>query len=195
MEDRKILELYLTRSEQAIRETEAKYGGYCYSVAMNILENRQDAQECVSDTWFSAWNSIPPQSPRVLATFLGSITRNLAIDRWRERRAGKRGGGEMQLALDELSGCVPGGESPEGEVLRRELLKSVAAFLGTLPETERSVFLCRYWYFDSAQDIRCTSASRRERCAPCCTGPGKSCKAILRGRDCYEGNGICEAAW
>lgn len=114
MEDRKILELYLTRSEQAIRETEAKYGGYCYSVAMNILENRQDAQECVSDTWFSAWNSIPPQSPRVLATFLGSITRNLAIDRWRERRAGKRGGGEMQLALDELSGCVPGGESPEG---------------------------------------------------------------------------------
>ena len=153
MEDRKILELYLTRSEQAIRETETKYGAYCYSVAMNILENRQDAQECVSDTWFSAWNSIPPQSPRVLATFLGSITRNLAIDRWRERRAGKRGGGEMQLALDELSGCVPGGESPEGEVLRRELLKSVAAFLGTLPETERSVFLCRYWYFDSAQDI------------------------------------------
>ena len=153
MEDRKILELYLTRSEQAIRETEAKYGGYCYSVAMNILENRQDAQECVSDTWFSAWNSIPPQSPRVLATFLGSITRNLAIDRWRERRAGKRGGGEMQLALDELSGCVPGGESPEGEVLRRELLKSVAAFLGTLPETERSVFLCRYWYLDSIEAI------------------------------------------
>ena len=95
---------------------------------MNILRTDRMPRECVSDTWFSAWNSIPPQSPRVLATFLGSITRNLAIDRWRERRAGKRGGGEIQLALDELSGCVPGGESPEGEVLRRELLKSVAAF-------------------------------------------------------------------
>ena len=151
--DQEILELYRARSETAISETEDRYGRYCRRIAVNILGNREDAQECVNDTFLTAWNSIPPQSPRVLATFLGSITRNLAIDRWRERRAGKRGGGEMQLALDELSGCVPGGESPEGEVLRRELLKSVAAFLGTLPETERSVFLCRYWYFDSAQDI------------------------------------------
>lgn len=153
MEDGKILELFFARSEQAIRETQTKYGGYCYSVAINILENHQDAQECVSDTWLSAWNSIPPQRPRLLAAFLGSITRNLSIDRWREQRAGKRGGGEMKLALEELSGCIPGGESPEGAVLRQELLKSVTAFLGSLPETERSVFLCRYWYFDSAQDI------------------------------------------
>ena len=153
MEDRKILELYLTRSEQAIRETETKYGAYCYSVAIHILEDRQDAQECVSDTWLSAWNSIPPQRPRVFSAFLARITRNLAIDRWRESRTAKRGGGEMKYALDELSGCIPGGESPEGEVLRQELLASVSAFLGKLPETERSVFLCRYWYFDSAEDI------------------------------------------
>lgn len=153
MEDSAILDMYFARSEQAITETDRKYGPYCYSVAYHILENRQDSEESVNDTYYSAWRGIPPRRPRQLGIFLGRITRNLAIDRWRERRAGKRGGGEMQLALDELSGCVPGGESPEGEVLRRELLKSVAAFLGTLPETERSVFLCRYWYFDSAQDI------------------------------------------
>ena len=153
MEDQGILELFFARSEQAIAETDRKYGGYCYSIAYNILSSKEDSEESVNDTYYSAWRGIPPRRPRQLGIFLGRITRNLAIDRWRERRAGKRGGGEMQLALDELSGCVPGGESPEGEVLRRELLKSVAAFLGTLPETERSVFLCRYWYFDSAQDI------------------------------------------
>ena len=153
MEDGKILEFFYARSEQAIRETETKYGAYCYSVAIHILEDRQDAQECVSDTWLSVWNSIPPQRPRVFSAFLARITRNLAIDRWRESRTAKRGGGEMKYALDELSGCIPGGESPEGEVLRQELLASVSAFLGKLPETERSVFLCRYWYFDSAEDI------------------------------------------
>ena len=152
MEDRKILELYLTRSEQAIRETEAKYGGYCYSVAMNILENRQDAQECVSDTWFSAWNSIPPQSPRVLATFLGSITRNLAIDRWRKLNARKRGGKETVLALEELGECTASSDM-EAEIAQRELARILNDFLENLPETERHVFLCRYWYFDSAQDI------------------------------------------
>ena len=99
MEDGKILELFYARSEQAIRETETKYGAYCYSVAIHILEDRQDAQECVSDTWLSAWNSIPPQRPRVFSAFLARITRNLAIDRWRESRTAKRGGGEMKYAL------------------------------------------------------------------------------------------------
>lgn len=153
MEDRKILELYLTRSEQAIRETEAKYGGYCYSVAMNILENRQDAQECVSDTWFSAWNSIPPQSPRVLATFLGSITRNLAIDRWRRRSADKRGGGELTLVLDELAGCVSGAESPETDLMRKEVGAALNRFLQTLPEQDRTVLLCRYYFANTQREI------------------------------------------
>ena len=134
MEDRKILELYLTRSEQAIRETEAKYGGYCYSVAMNILENRQDAQECVSDTWFSAWNSIPPQSPRVLATFLGSITRNLAIDRWRERRAGRRRNAACAgraLRLCPRRGESRGGGSAPGAAKKRGRLSGNPSGDGT----------------------------------------------------------------
>lgn len=153
MEDAQILVLYNNRSEQAIRETEKKYGAYCFSVAMNVLEDRQDAQEVVSDTWLSAWNSIPPQKPRLLSSYLAKITRNLAIDRWRGSRASKRGGGQMALALEELSGCIPGGESPESGVLRQELLEAIVRFLAGLPSVERNVFLCRYWYFDSAQDI------------------------------------------
>lgn len=153
MEDAEILALYENRSEEAIRETEKKYGAYCFSVAMNVLEDRQDAQEVISDTWLSAWNSIPPQKPRILSSYLARITRNLAIDRWRGSRASKRGGGQMALALEELSGCIPGGESPETGVLRQELLEGVVRFLAALPPVERNVFLCRYWYFDSAQDI------------------------------------------
>ena len=153
MNDEEIIALYFARDEEALTQTDKKYGAYCYTLANRILNSPPDAEETVSDTYLKAWENIPPTRPKVLRLFLAKITRNLAFSRWRTETAQKRGGGEMQLALDELSGCVPGGESPEGEVLRRELLKSVAAFLGTLPETERSVFLCRYWYFDSAQDI------------------------------------------
>ena len=153
MNDEQIIQLFFTRNEDAISQTACRYGGQLTRLSENILRNKEDAQECVSDTWLSAWNSIPPQRPRVFSAFLARITRNLAIDRWRESRTAKRGGGEVKCALDELSGCIPGGESPEGEVLRRELLSSVSAFLGKLPEPERSVFLCRYWYFDSAEDI------------------------------------------
>ena len=153
MEDAEILALYENRSEEAIRETEKKYGAYCFSVAMNVLEDRQDAQEVISDTWLSAWNSIPPQKPKIFPAYLAKIARNLAIDRWREGRAAKRGGGQMALALEELSGCIPGGESPENGVLRQELLDSVIRFLGTLSPLERNIFLCRYWYFDNAREI------------------------------------------
>ena len=129
MEDAEILALYENRSEEAIRETEKKYGAYCFPVAMNVLEDQQDVQEVISDTWLSAWNSIPPQKPRIFSSYLARITRNLAIDRWRGSRASKRGGGQMALALEELSGCIPGGESPETGVLRQELLEGVVRFL------------------------------------------------------------------
>ena len=106
MEDSAILDMYFARSEQAITETDRKYGPYCYSVAYHILENRQDSEESVNDTYYSAWRGIPPRRPRQLGIFLGRITRNLAIDRWRRRSADKRGGGELTLVLDELAGCV-----------------------------------------------------------------------------------------
>lgn len=153
MEDAEIVDLYLSRSEEAIGETAAKYGGYCYSIAMNVLENPEDAEESVSDTWFSAWNSIPPQRPSILSAFLGRITRNLSIDRWRQRQAFKRGGGTVRLALEELGECVSGVGSLENDAIRRETLASIHQFLSELTPVERSVFVCRYWYLDTSQEI------------------------------------------
>ena len=159
MEDQEIIFLFFDRSEQAISETDRKYGSYCYSIANSILSNREDSEECVSDTYLTAWNSIPPKKPNVLSAFLGKITRHISIDRWRRQNARKRGGGEMILALDELAECV--GTDMETEITRRELTRIFNKFLESLPETERNVFLCRYWYLDAIDDIaRSTGFSR-----------------------------------
>ena len=107
MEDSVIIDLYWAREERALSETDTKYGGYCRSIAHNILRNREDTEECVSDTWLHAWNAMPPQRPSILSSFLGRITRNLSFDRCRRQNAEKRGGGSLPLALDELSECVP----------------------------------------------------------------------------------------
>lgn len=153
MEDQKIIDLYWQRSEQAIAETDSKYGGYCYCIAYNILTNREDSEESISDTYLAAWRAMPPKRPGVLSAFLGKITRHLAIDRWRRRTADKRGGGEVVLALDELENCVSGDGSAEDVVSRKELIVAVNRFLDQLPEMERQVFLCRYWYVDPVRDI------------------------------------------
>lgn len=153
MDDNGIINLYFERSESAITETAEKYGNYCYSIAYNILSNREDSEESVSDTYLAAWNAMPPRRPSILASFLGKITRHISIDRWRARTAGKRGGGEITLALDELGECVSGGESAEQAYERKELAICFNRFLEQLPEIERSVFLCRYWYMDSVGDI------------------------------------------
>ena len=100
MEDQKIISLYWDRSEQAIYETDNQYGGYCYRIAQGIVRCAEDAQEVISDTWLAAWNTIPPQRPRILKAFLGRITRNLSLDRWDRMTADKRGGGEVPLALE-----------------------------------------------------------------------------------------------
>ena len=153
MEDQKIIDLYWQRSEQAIRETDAKYGGYCYTIAYNILANREDSEESVSDTYLAAWRAMPPKRPGILSSFLGKITRHLSIDRWRRRTAEKRGGGEVVLALEELEDCLSDGLSTEDAVLKKELTVVINRFLDALPEAERNVFLCRYWYVDPVQDI------------------------------------------
>ena len=153
MNDKNIVDLYFNRDEEAITQTDKKYGRYCYSIAYNILMSREDAEESVSDTYMTAWRTIPPRRPAVLATFLGKITRNLAIDRWRERVATKRGGGEVTLALEELEDCVAGLQNVEMEYERKELIRAYVKFLDTFPVTERRVFLCRYWYVDSVEAI------------------------------------------
>ena len=153
MDDKSIVDLYFSRDQEAITQTDKKYGHYCYRIAYNILTNREDAEESVSDTYVAAWRAIPPRRPSVLATFLGKITRHIAIDRWRERSAAKRGNGEMPLALEELQDCVAGMQNVEMDYERKEIIKAYVKFLDALPVTERRVFLCRYWYVDSVEAI------------------------------------------
>ncbi len=153
MEDKRIVDLYWARSEAAIEETAKKYGSYCYAIAYNILSNAEDASESVNDTYLDAWRSMPPHRPAVLSTFLGKITRRISIDRWRGRTAGKRGGGEIVLVLDELADCVPSGHSVEREVEAAALEALINDFVMGLPLTERRVFLCRYWYLDPISAI------------------------------------------
>ena len=153
MDDKSIVDLYFGRDQEAITQTDKKYGHYCYRIAYNILTNREDAEESVSDTYVAAWRAIPPRRPSVLSTFLGKITRHIAIDRWRERNASKRGGGEVPLALEELQDCVAGMQNVEMDYERKEIIKAYVRFLDALPVTERRVFLCRYWYVDSVEAI------------------------------------------
>ena len=146
MEDTAIIDLYWQRSDQAISETDRKYGRYCQRIAMNICADREDAEECVNDTWLRAWNRMPSERPSLLSVFLGAITRHLALDRYRAKHSLKRGGGEVPLALDELSDCVMGQSDPEREVEARELEEAIDRFVNALPETDQVIFLSRYWF-------------------------------------------------
>jgi len=153
MDDEEILRLYWARDEAAIPATAEKYGGYCTAIARNILGDRQDAEECVNDTWLRAWNAIPPHRPAVLAAFLGKITRNLAFNRSQYRTAARRGSGNLPTVLDELNELISGGDSPEQELQNRELSAAIEEFLADLPREKRNIFICRYWYTDSLADI------------------------------------------
>ena len=153
MEDRQIVRLFFERSDRAIDETERKYGTYCRSIARNILHNEEDADECVSDAWLGAWNSIPPQKPEALGAYVGKLTRRKAIDRLRALNTYKRGGRAVTLAIEELDRCIPDGCAVEEDILRQELGETIRRFLGRLGETERNVFLLRYWYVCPVAEI------------------------------------------
>lgn len=154
MKDTEILDLYFGRNEQAIAETQTKYGNYCFSIAFRILHDQGDSDECVNDTWMKAWNSIPPNRPDHFNVFLGTITRNLSFDRWKKKNALKRGSGEMELELEELAECIPaGGASTEEAVEAAELQRMINDFLHTLPEKDCNVFLRRYWYAEEYAEI------------------------------------------
>ena len=153
MEDREIVELYWQRSEEAIPETTAKFGGYCRTIAYNILANAQDAEECVNDTWLKAWNSMPTNRPTLLAPYLGKLTRWISLTRLRERGSLKRGGGELALALDELAEVIPDGSDIQHQLELKELSDAMRRFLDTLEEAESQMFLSRYWYMASVGEI------------------------------------------
>ena len=150
MEDERIVMLYWDRNERAIRETEIKYGKYCYTIAYHVLHSHEDSEECVNDTWNGAWNAIPPQKPTKLPSFLARITRNIAIDRYRYDSAQKRGA-EVQSAIDEYWECIPNGDAPmEDEVL---LKRAINGFLADLDTRARVIFMRRYWYSMSVKEI------------------------------------------
>jgi len=153
MEDARIVQLYWDRDEAAIEESSKKYGAYCASIARNILSDLSDAEECVNDTWLRAWNAMPPHRPSILSTFLGKLTRNLSFDRYRRLHREKRGGHNVDAALEELGDCVSGRDDPERRREERELILELDRFLRTLPEEKRHMFILRYWYADSIADI------------------------------------------
>lgn len=153
MEDSRIVELYWQRSADAITETHAKYGSYCYAIARNILSSAQDAEECVNDTWLGAWNAMPTHRPERLGPFVGKITRSLACNRYNALRAEKRGGGELPLVLEELGDCVPAAPSAAQAAEDRELERALDRFLHTLPERACNIFLRRYWFAEPVADI------------------------------------------
>ena len=153
MKDNEIIELYWNRDESAIKATADTYGNYCHTIAYNILYNIEDAEECVNDTWMNAWNSIPPKRPNRLSTYLGKLTRNLALNRYTQNNAQKRGGGQVELALSELEGCVPSQSETENIIDEMMLVNAIDSFLREQPRRERNIFIGRYWYLHSIRKL------------------------------------------
>ncbi|MBO5701024.1 MAG: sigma-70 family RNA polymerase sigma factor [Clostridia bacterium] len=152
MEDKQIVELYWARSEAAISETEKKYGRYCHYIAYGILGNDEDAKEVVNDTYLKLWNTIPPHRPDPLKPYVGTLCRQLALDAYKSQNAQKRGG-QMTLALDELSECIP--DTDNGEDIGESVALSdvLTRFIRSLPEKTRKIFVRRYFYMSSVAEI------------------------------------------
>ncbi len=153
MEDSGIIALYRERDERAIAETAKKYGGYCTAIAANILRDRLDVEECVNDAYFRLWSSIPPSRPKSLCAFLGRITRNTALDRYKLMHAEKRGGGETELLLDEIGDIVSDSRSIEQEAEHKELVGAISDFLAKNPLKKRRIFIARYFLCKSVPEI------------------------------------------
>ena len=152
MDDTRIIDLYWQRDESAITETDHKYGRFCQKLAMNILHNFQDSEECVSDTYGKCWDTMPPQRPNSLRAYLGTIIRNLSISRYRASHAQKRFGG-AEVLLSELADCIPAPESVQRTVEAEELSELIGRWLGGLRADDRALFVRRYWSGDAVKDL------------------------------------------
>lgn len=153
MKDIEIIDLYWERDESAIAATAEKYGNYCHTIAYNILRSNRDAEECTNDTYLGAWNSIPPSRPNRLSIYLGKITRNLALNRYKRYAAEKRGCGQVELVLSELEACIPANTSVEQAAEEKELVAAIEHFLYSKPNLNRNIFVRRYWHLYSIKDI------------------------------------------
>ena len=164
MEDEKIISLYWERSEDAIRETEIKYDRYLFKIAQNILNDREDSRESVSDTYLSAWNSMPPHRPGVLSAYLAKLTRRISIDRFRYRTRQKREASEYTISLSELSECVSGDNSAEEIVNAKLLADSIGIYLRTQSDEARTAFLGRYYFLDSVREVAAYCGITESKC-------------------------------
>lgn len=145
MDDKKIIALFFARSEQAIEALAAKYGALCRQLAVNILGDPMDAEECVNDAYLGVWNTVPPKRPDPLRSYLCRITRNLSITRYHANTAKKRNS-HYDTALEELEGILSGGDSAEESLSARELTQAINRFLDMLDEKTRTIFVLRYWH-------------------------------------------------
>ena len=178
MENDKIIELYLLRNEDAINQTESKFGKYCYSISYGILKNHEDAEECVNEALLKTWNCIPPHRPENLKTFVGKITRNTALKLYEKYKAFKRGGGQVKLCLEELAECInttDGEQSADDEVIK-ELINT---FLASLSTDMRKVFVGRYWYMRTVSEIADMYGYTESKVASMLFRSRKKLKALL----------------
>lgn len=154
MEDKEIINLYLSRNESAITVTMNKYEKYCYSIAYSILNNQEDSEECVNDTWMKVWKAIPPQIPNCFRAFIGKITRNLSFDKYKKENAKKRGGSELSLVLEELEECLPDKDNNvEETIIENELQHLINRFVEDLQLKYRNIFVRRYFFVNSIEEI------------------------------------------
>ncbi len=152
MDDTQIIDGFFARDPEALDAAQTQYAPRLMHLAKNILP-REDAEEVVNDTWLRAWNAIPPARPHKLGAYLSAVTRRLALDRWRENRAQKRGGTSLPVLFSELEDCLPDPVTPESILTDKEFADAIVAFLASLPKEKRILFLRRYWYADSVGDI------------------------------------------
>ena len=153
MDDRDIIALFQQRNEAAVSEAAEKYAGYCRGIARRILQNPEDAEEAVNDTWLAAWNSIPPHDPACLKTYLGRLTRNISLNTVRARQTLKRGADGVSAAYEEMEELLASSQDVEADYAVQELTEAINAFLGRLSDTERIVFVRRYWYMQPIVQI------------------------------------------
>ena len=186
MEDREILALLERREEDALRETDARFGGACRATARNILGSEPDAEECWNDALLRAWNAIPPERPLHLRAYLLKLTRRLAIDRLRAQTAEKRGGGELPLVLEELEECIPGGSGAEDAAMTRALGEAVSRFLFTLPARERTIFVRRCFHVEPNRDIARALGLRENAVAVSLLRTRQKLRAYLKEEGFFE---------
>lgn len=152
IDDKRIIELFFERSEEAIQELGNKYGKFCHRLSYNIVNNRQDAEECVNDAYLGAWNAIPPEKPDPLLTYLCKIVRNISLKMYYRKGAAKRSS-TYTIAMEEIEACIASPNTVETEFEARELARIIESFLDTLTVENRVIFMRRYWFSDSCKDI------------------------------------------